>query len=46
MIRVAVLYPNVPGFRSFFGPSAAAIAADIPNYTDLQPIIQVGEVRA
>lgn len=39
------LFDTLEDFQDSFGPNAAAIAADIPNYTDLQPIIQVGEVR-
>jgi uncharacterized protein (TIGR02118 family) len=31
-------------FQQAFGPHAAEIMGDIPNYTDLQPIIQVSEV--
>jgi len=32
-------------FQSAFGPHAAAIMADIPNYTDIQPTIQISEVK-
>jgi uncharacterized protein (TIGR02118 family) len=28
----------------FFGPHAKEIMADIPNYTDQQPIVQISEV--
>ena len=31
-------------FQQAFGPHAAEILGDIPNYTDLQPILQVSEV--
>ncbi len=40
------LFDTVESFQAAFGPHAAAITADIPNYTDLQPTIQVGIVRA
>ena len=32
-------------FQSAFGPHAAAIMADIPNYTDIQPTLQISEVK-
>ena len=32
-------------FQTAFGPHAAAIMADIPNYTDIQPILQISEVK-
>ncbi|GAB3772283.1 EthD family reductase [Ramlibacter monticola] len=31
-------------FQKAFGANAAEILGDIPNYTDLQPIVQVSEV--
>jgi uncharacterized protein (TIGR02118 family) len=39
------LFDSVEGFQQAFGPHAEAIMADIPNYTDIQPIIQLNEVR-
>lgn len=35
---------TVEGFQTGFGPHTTEILADIPNYTDLQPIIQISEV--
>jgi len=35
---------SVEAFQAGFGPHAAEIMADIPNYTDLAPIIQISEV--
>jgi uncharacterized protein (TIGR02118 family) len=32
-------------FQSAFAPHASAIMADIPNYTDIQPVIQISEVK-
>ncbi|MET0506685.1 MAG: EthD family reductase, partial [Burkholderiaceae bacterium] len=34
----------VEAFQSAFGPHAGEILGDIPNYTDLQPVIQLSEV--
>ena len=35
---------TVEAFQGGFGPHAAEILADIPNYTDLQPVLQISEV--
>jgi uncharacterized protein (TIGR02118 family) len=35
---------SVAKFQAGFGPHAAEIMGDIPNYTDLQPVIQISEV--
>ena len=40
-----VLFDSVDAFQKAFGPHADAIMGDIPNYTDIQPIIQVNEVK-
>lgn len=35
---------SVAAFQAGFGPNAAQIMGDIPNYTDLQPVVQISEV--
>lgn len=35
---------SVESFEKGFGPHAAEIMGDIPNYTDLTPTIQINEV--
>jgi len=35
----------VDAFQKAFGPHADAIMGDIPNYTDIQPVIQLNEVK-
>jgi uncharacterized protein (TIGR02118 family) len=35
---------SVEGFQAGFGPHAEEIMADIQNYTDLKPVIQISEV--
>jgi hypothetical protein len=34
----------VEAFQSGFGPHAPEIMADIPKYTNVQPVIQVSEI--
>ncbi|HEX9323238.1 MAG TPA: EthD family reductase [Xanthobacteraceae bacterium] len=36
---------SVEAFRAAFGPHAKEIMADIPNYTDIPPTIQISEVK-
>ena len=35
---------SVDAFQAAFGPNAQEIMADIPNYTDVPPLIQISEV--
>lgn len=35
---------SVPAFQAAFGPHAQTITADIPNYTNAQPVIVISEV--
>jgi uncharacterized protein (TIGR02118 family) len=38
-------FDSPEAFRSAFAPHAEVIMGDIPNYTDIEPIIQVNEVK-
>jgi uncharacterized protein (TIGR02118 family) len=38
-------FDSLEAFQKAFAPHAAAIMADIPNYTNIQPTIQVSEVK-
>lgn len=40
-----VYFDSVEAFQTAFGPHADAIMADIPNYTDIPPTLQISEVR-
>ena len=38
-------FDSVESFQTSFGPHAESIMADLPNFTDIQPSIQVSEVK-
>jgi uncharacterized protein (TIGR02118 family) len=40
-----LVFDSVDAFQKAFGPHADAIMGDIPNYTNIQPIIQLNEVK-
>ena len=42
---VHLSFDSMDAFQSAFGPHAEAIMGDIPNYTDVQPTIQISEVK-
>jgi uncharacterized protein (TIGR02118 family) len=37
-------FDSIEAFQTAFGPHAGSIAADMPNYTDVQPTVQISEV--
>jgi uncharacterized protein (TIGR02118 family) len=37
-------FDSMAAFQSAFGPNAPAILADIPNFTNTQPILQLSEI--
>jgi uncharacterized protein (TIGR02118 family) len=39
-----VFADSVESFQAAFGPHAKEILGDIPNYTDLKPVMQISEV--
>jgi uncharacterized protein (TIGR02118 family) len=41
-----ILCESVESFQASFVPHAPAIMADVPNYTNLMPILQVSEITA
>ena len=41
-----LVFESVEAFQNSFGPHAGKILADIPNYTNTQPQIQVSEIQA
>jgi uncharacterized protein (TIGR02118 family) len=38
-------FDSVESFQTAFGPHAKEILADVPNYTDVKPSMQISEVR-
>jgi uncharacterized protein (TIGR02118 family) len=38
-------FDSVEAFQASFGPHAKEILGDIPNYTNVQPVVQVSEVK-
>ena len=39
-----IYFDNVESFNNSFGPNATQIMGDIPNYTNIEPVIQISEV--
>jgi uncharacterized protein (TIGR02118 family) len=37
-------FDQLSDYESAFGTNAEKILGDIPNYTDIQPVVQIGEV--
>jgi uncharacterized protein (TIGR02118 family) len=40
-----LLFDSATAFQNSFGPHAPEILADIPNYTNTQPVVQISEVK-
>ncbi len=40
-----MLFDSVEEFQAAFAPNAQDIMSDIPNYTDIGPVMQVSEVK-
>lgn len=40
-----LMFDSVEAFQGAFGPHGQAIAADVANYTNVQPVIQISEVK-
>ena len=44
MVMAHLFFDSVEDFQTAFGPHAESIMGDIPNFTEIQPTIQVSEV--
>jgi uncharacterized protein (TIGR02118 family) len=40
-----LLFDSAESFQAAFGPHAATIMADIPNFSTVEPVIQISEVK-
>lgn len=40
-----ITFDSVESFQQAFGPNAEKIMADLPNFTNIQPQIQISEIR-
>lgn len=40
-----MLFDSVEAFQAVFAPHAETLMTDIPNYTDIQPVIQISAVK-
>ncbi len=40
-----LFFDSIEAFEAAFLPQAAKIMADVPNYTSIEPILQISEVR-
>ena len=38
-------FESIDAFQTAFGPHAAEIMGDIPNYTSIEPVVQISEVK-
>jgi uncharacterized protein (TIGR02118 family) len=44
-VMAHLLFESVPVFQAAFAPHAQAIMADIPNYTPIEPVVQISDVK-
>jgi uncharacterized protein (TIGR02118 family) len=40
-----LLFDSVDAFRQAYGAHAATFRGDVPNYTDVEPLMQISEVK-
>jgi len=40
-----MLFDSVDEFQQAFGPHVEEIMGDIPNYTDIEPIVQISDIK-
>jgi uncharacterized protein (TIGR02118 family) len=44
IVMAHMCFDSIGAFQAAFGPHVGAIEADVPNYTDMQPTVQISEV--
>ena len=45
LLMAHLYFDSVAAFQTAFGPHVQTIMGDIPNFTDIQPTIQISEVK-
>ena len=45
LAQVGLLFESVEAFQAAFGAHAGEIMADGPNYTNVDPVIQINQIR-
>lgn len=45
-VMAHLTFDSVDAFQTAFGPHAEKIMADIPNYTDAAPVIQISDAKS
>jgi uncharacterized protein (TIGR02118 family) len=45
VVMAHLLFESVAAFQAAFAPHATEIMADIPNYTQIEPVIQISDVK-
>lgn len=41
-----LLFESLEAFQAAFAPHAAGLMADVPNYTNIEPVIQISEIKS
>ena len=41
-----IYFDSMESFQNSFGPNAPKILADLPNFTNAEPVVQISEVMA
>ncbi|WP_347174003.1 EthD family reductase [Polaribacter uvawellassae] len=41
-----IYFESVDSFQNSFGPNASEILADLPNFTNAEPVVQISKVMA
>ena len=41
-----IYFDSLDSFQNSFGPNAPAILADLPNFTNTEPVVQISKVMA
>jgi uncharacterized protein (TIGR02118 family) len=45
IVIASLMFDSIADFQTASAGCADALAADLPNYTDIQPIVQISEIK-